>query len=116
MKRGPSTGKPTKKEAEWIVAVKEGPCLACLLQGYRREGCDAHHLLSGGRRRGHLFTIGLCEWHHRGVTQGLNGPMIWRMQYGPSLMDGSKLFRDAYGTDDELLEAQRRLLKTGSLL
>lgn len=110
MRKGRSTGKPTKEEAEWIVAVKEGPCLACLRKlGIRVLGCDAHHLLSGGRRRGHMDTIGLCAWHHRGYSG--DEPVAYvRDYYGPSLMDGSKLFRDAYGTDDELLALQKRLL------
>lgn len=112
MKRGRSTGKPTKEESEWIVAVKEGPCLACFIHdGSIRNGCDAHHLLSGGRRIGHLATIGLCEWHHRGMAD----PDAWlvnvRHNFGPSLMDGSKLFHAAYGSDAELLELQKRINK-----
>jgi hypothetical protein len=34
----------------------------------------------------------------------------FRIRFGPSLMDGSKLFREAYGTDSELLALQKRLL------
>lgn len=113
MKRGRSTGKPTKEEADWIVAVKEGPCLAC----WKRDrqwmvGCDAHHLLSGGIRIGHMATIGLCVWHHRGMPE-MNGypSELCRRVLGPSLMDGSKLFREAYGSDEELLELQRRIVR-----
>lgn len=111
MKR--STGKPTKEEAEWIVAVKEGPCLACRIfhnEFFGSYGVDAHHLLSGGRRRGHLFTIGLCAWHHRGVPNEPNSPEAMRAYFGPSLMDGSKRFHEAYGSDDALLELQRALI------
>lgn len=111
MKRGRSTSTPTKAEASRIVAVKEGPCLACLIwTGRRCHGCDAHHLLSGGRRIGHMSTIGLCPYHHRGVPhEGMDKHQA-REQYGPSLMDGSKLFRDAFGTDAELLHMQNQLL------
>lgn len=108
MKRGRSTTTPTAEESAWLVAVKEGPCLACLIfTGNRYHGCDAHHLLSGGVRIGHLATIGLCAWHHRGIH-----PVRWDMreEYGPSLMDGSKLFRAAYGTDAELLALQKQVL------
>lgn len=50
MKRGRSTTTPTAEESAWLVAVKEGPCLACLIfTGKKFFGCDAHHLLSGGR-------------------------------------------------------------------
>lgn len=34
-----------------------------------------------------------------------------RSLYGPSLMDGSKRFREAYGTDDELLALQERMIR-----
>lgn len=33
-----------------------------------------------------------------------------RAWYGPSLMDGSRLFRDTYGTDDELIARQDKLI------
>lgn len=111
MRKSRSTNAPTKSEAEWIVAVKEGPCVACFVwtqDEYR--GCDAHHLLSGGRRRGHMATIGLCKWHHVGQPDNGVLPRYMREDFGPSLMDGSKLFREAYGTDDELLALQKRLL------
>jgi len=69
-------------------------------------GCDYHHLISGSRRRGHLFGIGLCPWHHRAVPNwGCIAPEM-RKHYGPSLMDGSRTFHMAYGSDDELLGAQ----------
>lgn len=112
MRRGRSTGAPTKAEAARIVSVKEGPCLACwnFETAPITYGCDAHHLLSGGRRIGHMAIVGLCPWHHRGyVPAGCTAPEM-REVYGPSLMDGSKLFRDAYGTDAELLELQNKLL------
>lgn len=110
MRKSRSTNAPTKAESAWIVAVKEGPCLACYTLAKVCPGSDAHHLLSGGRRRGHMATIGLCAWHHRGVPDWGCTASEMRESYGPSLMDGSKLFRDAYGTDDELLALQKRLL------
>lgn len=111
MKRGRSTGNPTKAEASRIVAVKEGPCVACLIfTGQSYLGCDAHHLLSGGRRIGHMATVGLCAYHHRRVMpEGETGVSMFE-QFGPSLMDGSKLFREAYGTDVELLALQNQIL------
>lgn len=111
MKRGRSIGRPTKEEAAWIVEVKMGPCVACWNwpDAPITFGCDAHHLLSGGRRRGHSATIGLCPWHHRGVPLEETVPAT-RAIYGPSLMDGSKLFHAAYGSDDELLKVQRGLI------
>lgn len=111
MKRGRSTTTPTREESAWLVAVKEGPCLACLIfTGKKYRGCDAHHLLSGGRRIGHLATIGLCLFHHRGVPHPHYSASMTREIFGPSLMDGSKLFRAAYGTDAELLALQKQVL------
>lgn len=116
MKRGRSTTTPTREESSWIEAVKLGPCMACLVLADRgliarhlaNGPCDAHHLLSGGIRRGHLYTIGLCAWHHRRVPDW--GYMVPDMleTFGPSLLDGSKAFREMFGTDDELLERQRK--------
>lgn len=116
MKRGRTTGKPTKAEEARIVACKEGPCIACritaktspfplCMQGQN----DYHHLKSGNIRRGHRFGIGLCGWHHRGLTFG-QASLAMRRIFGPSLMDGSRLFHETYGSDDELLAMQDELI------
>lgn len=91
--------------------IKTGRCVACWQRGITTIGCDAHHLLSGGRRRGHEYSVALCAHHHRGIPfDGVTGPQM-RSLYGPSLMDGSKRFREAYGTDDELLALQERMIR-----
>jgi len=65
---------------------------------------------SGNLRRGHAFGIGLCPYHHRGVPDyGLRSADMRKLA-GPSLMDGGKTFAAAYGTDDELLALQKRIL------
>lgn len=117
MKRGHSTSKPTKGEAAYIVACKEGPCMACEVlrerggEGCDGEGCDAHHTKSGNVRRGHMYVMGLDTYHHRGhPLPGMTSRQM-RELYGPSLMDGGKAFAAAFGTDDELLERQRRYLE-----
>ena len=46
-------------------AVRLG-CIICLIEGRGESQAEVHHLLSGGRRMGHLFTIPLCALHHRG--------------------------------------------------
>lgn len=108
-----STGRMTKEEAAWVSAIKHAGCLLCARRGYRREEggplAEAHHLLSGGIRRGHLFTIGLCPWHHRGrlIVEGWDHA-THRIKLGPSLAEGSDPFEAEWGSDDELLEAQRR--------
>lgn len=116
MKRGRSTGKPTKAEAARIVAAKEGPCMACYLRfdgdpDRMIHGCDYHHTKSGNIRRGHEQGFALCVWHHRGLP--ISGSVTaTRQAYGPSLMDGGKLFRDTYGDDDSLIELQTQIINS----
>lgn len=117
MKQGRSTDTPTAEESAWIVAVKSYGCICCRLNpllGLKVASggaCQAHHLLSGGIRRGHLFTLGLCPWHHQGEppVEGM-GEADAINTYGPTVATGSKPFHEKYGTDDELLEFQVALL------
>lgn len=115
-----------------MLRVKQGVCICCLLRcaakllpakwvqvGHPDSAAtywgllEAHHTKSGNMRRGHLFTVGMCLWHHRGnqcmPPDGWTHDML-RDRYGPSLMDGAALFHATYGTDDELLEVQAAYL------
>lgn len=105
-----STGKPTKQEAERMAKMKEmGQCVACYQIGIHGRGhIEIHHLLSGNKRIGHLATVALCEWHHRGVSCIPRADMD--TIFGPSLAYGSKPFRAKFGTDAELLGLQNALL------
>lgn len=49
----------TKADRRRMGIVKECGCVVC-----GSAPCQAHHLLSGGVRRGHRYTVGLCEQHH----------------------------------------------------
>ena len=103
----------TKAEQARFDAIKAGPCLACMQRGIDLTGqglVEVHHLLSGGRRIGHMATIGLCSWSHRGVVFEFHSHAEMRETYGPSLAEGSKPFRAAFGTDAELLAIQNALL------
>lgn len=120
MKRGRSTGTPTKEEAARIVAIKElGLCMACEslraidMAGCDFDGVDFHHFKSGNIRRGHMFGVGLCTWHHR--RHPIEGTTCRAMAllFGPSLLDGGKNFANVFGADDELLERQNKLLGGG---
>jgi hypothetical protein len=109
-----STGTPNAEEAARIVAAKVGPCMACLalnVAGLLNPlqvvyGCDYNHAKSGNKRRGHLFGYALCVWHHRRHPQEGKTLAETREVYGPSLMDGSRTFRETYGSDDELIDQQ----------
>lgn len=115
MRRGRSTGNMTKPEAAWVDAVKRHGCLCCHQRGYSHDPdgavVEAHHLLSGGIRRGHRHTVGLCSWHHRGAltVQDWNHA-LHRSQLGPSLAEGSVPFHAEFGTDEDLMEQQMILI------
>ena len=95
----------TKLDERRFQRFQDIGCIACRQHGEYRQA-DAHHLLSGGRRRGNQHTIPLCPYHHRGVGIGI----------GPSLAHGSKPFHEAFGSDDELLERTNRLLAAADRL
>jgi len=118
MRRSRSTGKPTVTQvARWDL-IRTLPCICCSFAGspYMRvpgQPIEIHHLLSGARRRGHDFTIGICSWHHRAVPPIQSGSMeTMTAMYGPSLANGSKPLHAVYGSDDELLALQNQRLVT----
>ena len=119
-----STGNPTKAEKLRFDRMKQmGRCVACLQHGkYAKwskddgEHIEIHHLLSGNKRIGHMATISLCMWHHRGITFDYEVDDFRTMKkmtekYGPSFANGSKPFRAEFGSDKELLELQNALLE-----
>ena len=105
-----STGKPTKRESDYIERCKTGPCVACHVIGIVTIGGDFHHTKSGNMRRGHMFGMCLCGWHHRGLVHDGWTHKAMRDVYGQSLMDGSRLFHLTYGSDDDLIALQRELI------
>jgi hypothetical protein len=86
-------------------------CICCSKRGWYSP-CEVHHLnldgKAGQKRRGDEYTIGLCKWHHQGklsvLTRGASLELL-----GPPLTD-SRAFRRTFGTDDELLDEQNRMI------
>jgi len=118
-KRRPGNKPMTAAESAHVDACKAGPCMPCLarhLQGKLpahliRVGVGYDHSKSGNIRRGHLFGFASCDWHHQRIPlQGVTFPDMLAT-YGPSLLDGSRTFRECYGTDDELIELQSESLE-----
>lgn len=107
----------TRDEKRRMARVCELGCIACRsLLGEEIELAPAenHHLLDGGRRRGHRFTIGLCGYHHVGrIPNGMDRKTI-RDRLGPALTDGTKTFKVFFGDDDSLLAFQEFLLSLGN--
>jgi hypothetical protein len=105
--------RPTKAEAQRLHRLHDLPCICChaeqgLMQPFPTE---AHHLLSGNKRKGHAYTIPLCSWHHAGtaIYGWMTGDMAIR--FGPSLALNSKKFHETYGSDELLLRATNELLE-----
>ena len=92
----------TKADKRRIRALKEMGCIACLLRGVGWRLPDAHHILVGGRRMGHQYTIALCGWHHEGRPMEC-GQRETRELLGPSLKLEKRRFQAEFGTELELL-------------
>lgn len=99
---------PTKSQQKRFNAIQNIGCLACRKMGYYEVPAEIHHLLNG-YRRGHDYSLGLCEWHHRGITQMDKGQAYQLL--GPSLAVNKKEFEMRFGTDDELLSEQNGLIE-----
>lgn len=94
--------KPTIAEQRRFYRFVDVGCVACLqLEPPRYSVPEVHHLLSGGRRRGHRYSIPLCPWHHRG--NGVQGGAKVAI-FGPSLARSPENFRLHFGSDEDLLE------------
>lgn len=117
--RRPGNRAMTAEERERVLAAKEGPCIPCLvwalagkmpLSDVMRFTNEYNHCKSGNIRIGHAAGFAGCQWHHQGrVSTGWNHAHM-RAHFGPSLMDGSRLFHSTYGTDDELIALQDEVL------
>lgn len=100
----------TKYETERVDALRRLGCSACAVLGVPNlNELELHHLLEGGFRMGHWFTIFLCRGHHQGKWS--LEQIVW---IDPrdliAISDGRKLFNKIYGTERELWErAQDRL-------
>jgi hypothetical protein len=62
--------RPTAEESAWMAFVAGFGCVVCWNDHGQRTPCDVHHIVEGGRRLGHLWTIGLCPGHHRNNEPG----------------------------------------------
>lgn len=103
----------TKADKARFEAIKSLGCLACRKLNLPMQ-CgvtEAHHLLSGGKRRGHADSIPLGRWHHRGIPWTTLNSRQMTEQFGPSLAKGSKPFHARFGSDNELLAEANALIE-----
>lgn len=86
-------------------------CIACQIRGIEPLWApEIHHLIDGGKRRGHSESIVLCSYHHRGVLPTGISPKDSNQMFGPSLSENGKLFHKIFGDDDAMLLFQNKLL------
>lgn len=104
------TKAPTVAEAARFEKIVALGCAACGFAPRCPCRTEAHHLLSGGKRRGHKYTIPLCSWHHRGEPPSGFTTREATVAFGPSLRLESRAFHARYGSDDELLGQVNELI------
>lgn len=105
------TKKPTKEEQRRFQAIQSIGCLPCRMEGLFNVPCEIHHVVEGAYRRGHSYTYGVCPYHHRGLTpEGLIEDTAYKIA-GPSMALNKKQYQERYGTEQELLWEQERLIK-----
>lgn len=98
------------EESKWMGRIAREGCICCRIQLGTHEATTVHHITSGGRRLGHLFTIPLCPWHHQGYCkQGMTSTKMAAV-FGPSLAKSKTEFERIFGTELELLEKVRQCL------
>lgn len=100
-KAKPGKRTPNKAEAEWMDKIVAHGCVACWVDFNRHVAPAVHHILRGGVRLGHLFTLPLCDpgHHQNGDRFGMVSRHPWRKQ-----------FEARYGSELELLEQLRKEL------
>lgn len=112
-----STVKPTKAEQLRLDAIHAMGCIACELEAgwakVRKETpldqplpTEAHHLVDKGTRKhsgGHMATLPLDGWHHRGELLYPHSQREMKQLYGPSLALHKREFKALYGSERDLL-------------
>jgi hypothetical protein len=101
---------PTVEEQKRMDKLSEMGCIVCRLSFGAFMPNEIQHLTSGGRRKGHMFTIPLCEWHHRGVTKNGLTPEYMTSIYGPSFANSRKDFEKTFGSEEYLLAETNKWL------
>ena len=95
IKARPGKRTPTVEERRWMDFIVGHGCIACRLDGMGYRAPAVHHILRGGVRMGHLYTLGLCDpGHHQGGQQ-----------FGMVSRHPDKArFEQRYGSEQHLLE------------
>jgi hypothetical protein len=103
-KAKPGKRTPNTAECAWMDWIVTYGCIACRMDGRGVRPAAVHHILRGGQRIGHLFTIPLCDpgHHQNGAQFGMVSRHPWKAR-----------FELRYGSEEHLL-AQLRAEYEGS--
>ncbi|MGB1561573.1 MAG: Ref family recombination enhancement nuclease [Sinimarinibacterium flocculans] len=101
---------PNAAQQERFRRMYQVGCICCRLVGLGHVECQINHHLSGGRRISHDATTGECPWHHVGEPPAGMTPSEARAAFGPSRKLESRLFHVQFGSDEQLLAFQNRLI------
>ena len=108
--------KPTPDQQSRQDKCRAAGCIACKQDGTyfiawaAQIHPEIHHLTVSGRQIGQDATVCLCSWHHRGICVPNARTSEMERLYGPSLAKGSKTFHARYGSNDELLAYQAKVI------
>lgn len=97
-KAKPGKRPPNARERAWMDAIVAYGCVACRIDGLGIVPPAVHHILRGGVRMGHLFTLPLCHpgHHQHGDQAGKVSRHPWKAR-----------FEQLYGDELHLLERLR---------
>jgi hypothetical protein len=114
MRKGRSTGTPTKAQQARHDAIREAGCIVARMRGLGFVPAEIHHLTIGGKhgskRRGHDHVVGLNPYSHRGYPFGGMSAARCEELFGPSYARQPRLFRETFGQDAALEAFQAQLL------
>lgn len=101
VKAKPGKRAPTVEERQWLDAITAYGCIACRMDGLGVVPPAVHHILRGGRRIGHLFSLPLCDpgHHQNGADRGMVSRHPWKAR-----------FEAKYGSELHLLDGLRATL------
>jgi hypothetical protein len=113
-----STRKPTKAEQAHLDRIHALPCCACAIEQVSQPSrTEANHLVDKGYRihsGGHMATVPLCGWHHRGELLYPHTSREMHFLYGPSMARSPGEFKARYGSQRKLLGLTNRRLYPGA--
>ena len=101
----------TKEDERRMELLPQVGCICCHAYGIYNPYVQIHHIVEGGRRLGHQYTLPLCFYHHENVPPEGMSRAEAEKQVGPSLKSKKK-FNEVFGGELILLEYVDKMLET----